>query len=194
MSARRLCRPESLCGQRLKRSAGGGPVWISANHLRAEMAQQPRAIQRFPLEMDHLVTHLSTGSAVGSLLAHVLDRRTGPTSPGHALQRFPLVVDHFVIRRSTGSAVDSLLAHVLDRRTGPTSPGHALDSLLAHVLDRRTGPTSPGHALGGGRKRSDFDDAQPCERQPCPPDRPRRVRAACVCQPRWRLLRLNSME
>jgi len=44
------------------------------------------ALQRFPpFEMDHFVIQRSTESAVDSLLAHVLDRRTGPTSPGHAL-------------------------------------------------------------------------------------------------------------
>jgi hypothetical protein len=47
--------------------------------------QYGRALQRFPPIVDHFVIRRSTGSAVDSLLAHVLNRRTGPTSPGHAL-------------------------------------------------------------------------------------------------------------
>ena len=42
-------------------------------------------LQRFPVIVTHLLRRLDAGSAVESIVAHVLDRRTGSTSPGHAV-------------------------------------------------------------------------------------------------------------
>ena len=42
-------------------------------------------LQRFPVIVSHLLRRLEPGSALESLVAHVLARRTGSTSPGHAV-------------------------------------------------------------------------------------------------------------
>jgi hypothetical protein len=91
--------------------------------------------------VNHLLRRLDPGSAVDSLVAHVLDRRTGSTSPGHAVANAAEALRDWVEATEEGGEVVPAPGALEDLRRDPdVAEALAAGASLAVVpLVRETG-------------------------------------------------------